>query len=164
MASVDRSLVAHLPLFAGLDAAELDDLLREARSVRHPKDSKVFEQGSEAHSFFLLLHGHVRAEKNTPDGQQIVVRYVSAGEVFGVAPAIGFLQVPEGKKAKNRFHIDIRVAGGRPVDPAQHEQWVRAKSAALVGAGATVVREDAFGGELSHIVMLDPEGNEFCVA
>ena len=82
----------------------------------------------------------------------------------GVGPAIGFLQVPEAKAAKNRFHIDIRVAGGRPVDPAQHEQWVRAKSAELVGAGATVVREDAYDGQFSHIVMLDPEGNEFCVA
>ena len=41
----------------------------------------------------------------------------------GVGPAIGFLRVPEAKVAKNRFHIDIRVAGGRPVDPAQHEQW-----------------------------------------
>ena len=42
----------------------------------------------------MLLHGHVRAEKTTPDGQQIVVRYVSAGEVFGVAPAIGLKQYP----------------------------------------------------------------------
>ena len=94
MASVDRSLVAHLPLFAGLDAAELDDLLREARAVRHPKNSNVFEQGQEAHSLFLLLHGHVRAEKTTPDGKQIVVRYVSAGEVFGVAQAIGLKHYP----------------------------------------------------------------------
>ena len=85
MASVDRSLVAHLPLFAGVAAAELDELLKEARAVRHPKNSNVFEQGQEAHSLFLLLHGHVRAEKTAPDGQQIVVRYVSAGEVFGVA-------------------------------------------------------------------------------
>src|SRR3954447_80279 len=27
----------------------------------------------------------------------------------GVGPAIGFLRVPEGKSAKNRMHIDIRV-------------------------------------------------------
>jgi catechol 2,3-dioxygenase-like lactoylglutathione lyase family enzyme len=82
----------------------------------------------------------------------------------GVGPAIGFLQVPEAKVAKNRFHIDIRVAGEGPVEPVQREQWVRAKSAELVSAGATVVREDAYDGQFSHIVMLDPEGNEFCVA
>jgi CRP-like cAMP-binding protein len=54
----------------------------------------VFEQGEEAHSLYVLLHGHVRAEKTTPDGKQIVVRYVSAGEVFGVAQAIGLKHYP----------------------------------------------------------------------
>lgn len=94
MASVDRSMVVHLPLFAGMAAGELDTLLKEARAVRHPKNSHVFEQGREAHSFFVLLHGHVRAEKATPDGGRIVVRYISAGEVFGVAEAIGLKHYP----------------------------------------------------------------------
>jgi Glyoxalase-like domain len=82
----------------------------------------------------------------------------------GVGPAIGFLKVPEGKTAKNRVHIDIRVAGERPVAPDLREKWIRAKAAELVAAGATAIREDAFDGQLDHIVMLDPEGNEFCVA
>jgi len=82
----------------------------------------------------------------------------------GLLPAIGLLRVPEGKAAKNRMHIDIQVAGGHPVDPALREQSIRAKSAELVAAGATAVREDAFDGRLDHIVMQDPEGNEFCVA
>jgi len=40
----------------------------------------------------------------------------------------------------------------------------RAKVAELVGAGATAVREEHDGDQLSHIEMRDPEGNEFCVA
>ena len=58
----------------------------------------------------------------------------------GVGPAIGFLQVPEAKVAKNRFHIDIRVAGEGPVDPAQHEQWVRAKSSELAATAEACAR------------------------
>jgi hypothetical protein len=81
-----------------------------------------------------------------------------------VLPAIGFLRVPEGKVAKNRIHIDVRVAGGAPVDQATREQWIRATVAQLVAAGATAVREDAYGGRPDHIVMEDLEGNEFCVA
>jgi hypothetical protein len=81
----------------------------------------------------------------------------------GVGPAIGFLKVPEGKTAKNRVHIDIRVAGGRPMDPVLREQWIRTKAAELETAGATLVREESYD-YLDHIVMLDPEGNEFCVA
>jgi len=91
---VDRSLVANLPLFAGLAPAALDEILREARSVRQQKDTAVFEQGGEPHSFFLLLHGHVRAVKTTPRGDQVTVRYVVAGEVFGVAVALGLPAYP----------------------------------------------------------------------
>lgn len=94
MAAVDRSLVAHLPLFAGLAAADLDAMLKEARAQRHPKNTNVFEEGGEATFFFVLLDGHVRAMKTTPDGHQIVVRYVSPGELFGVAQAIGIQHYP----------------------------------------------------------------------
>jgi CRP-like cAMP-binding protein len=94
MAAIDRSLVANFPLFAGLGDAELDAILSAARAARYHKNSAVFEQGQEAHSFFLLLHGHVRATKTTPTGQQIVVRYVTPGEIFGVAPAIGLTTYP----------------------------------------------------------------------
>src|ERR1039458_7375389 len=94
MATVDSSLVAHLPLFAGFCADELNEILREARSVRFPKNSAVFEQGEDAHSFFVLLHGHVRASKATPTGEQVVVRYVAPGETFGVAMAIGLQRYP----------------------------------------------------------------------
>jgi CRP-like cAMP-binding protein len=94
MAKVDTSLIAHLPLFAGFKPEELDEILREARSARFPKNTAVFEQGEDAHSFFLLLHGHVRAAKTTSTGEQIVVRYVSPGETFGLAMAIGLTQYP----------------------------------------------------------------------
>ena len=91
---IDRSLVATLPLFAGLDAAALDAILSEARTARYAKNAAVFEQGEDAHSFFVLLHGHVRASKTTPAGEQVVVRYVGPGETFGVAKAIGLTRYP----------------------------------------------------------------------
>jgi predicted enzyme related to lactoylglutathione lyase len=33
----------------------------------------------------------------------------------------------------------------------------------LTAAGATVIREDVQDGTPDHVVMADPEGNEFCV-
>jgi CRP/FNR family transcriptional regulator, nitrogen oxide reductase regulator len=94
MATVDRSLVANLPLFAGFSADELTEILHEARSLRIAKNRNVFAEGEDAHSFFVLLHGHVRASKTTPTGEQVVVRYVAPGETFGVAPAIGLKRYP----------------------------------------------------------------------
>jgi CRP-like cAMP-binding protein len=94
MAYIDPSLVADLPLFRDLPRGDVKAVLREARSARFPKGAHVFEEGTPAHSFFLLLHGHVRAIKMTPGGEQVVVRYVSSGELFGVAPAIGMDHYP----------------------------------------------------------------------
>jgi hypothetical protein len=82
----------------------------------------------------------------------------------GTGPAIGFLQVPEGKTAKNRVHIDIRVLGEGPSDPDERERRIRARVPELVAAGATLIREQYYGEAFGHVVMADPEGNEFCVA
>jgi hypothetical protein len=92
-----------------------------------------------------------------PDGASIV-------DPDGKAPAIGWLRVPEGKTAKNRLHIDIRVAGEGPWDLAERERLIRAKVPELESLGATVVREEYHDDVLGHVVMRDPEGNEFCVA
>ena len=94
MPAIDRSVAADIPLFAGLAPEELDEILREARAVRVPKGTEVFEQGSKANSFFVLLHGHLRVEKTTAQGHQIVVRYVSPGEIFGVAQALAMQHYP----------------------------------------------------------------------
>jgi hypothetical protein len=97
-----------------------------------------------------------------PDGASIV-------DPAGVGPAIGFLRVPEGKTAKNRVHVDVRVAGEPPWDWTERAELITAKVAELIGSGATKVREERYADGagrtvLGHVVMLDPEGNEFCVA
>ncbi len=92
--ALDRSLIAGLPLFEGLTAVEMDELLAGARSTRYPKDTAVFEQEAEAHSFFVLLDGHIRVVRTTPDGHQVIVRYISKGEVFGIAAALGRTTYP----------------------------------------------------------------------
>jgi CRP/FNR family transcriptional regulator, nitrogen oxide reductase regulator len=94
MANVDRSVVADLPMFAALEANKLDEILKQAQSVRYPKGTNVFDQDAVAKSFFVLLHGHLRVTKLTPNGQQVVVRFVAPGEIFGIAKAIGRTTYP----------------------------------------------------------------------
>ncbi|UNS95094.1 VOC family protein [Streptomyces tubbatahanensis] len=75
----------------------------------------------------------------------------------GVGPRLSILTVPEPKSAKNRLHIDVRVPGHGSPD----ERWARikAESERLTEAGGTIL--EVFDGH--HVVMADPEGNEFCV-
>ena len=81
----------------------------------------------------------------------------------GRRPPISFLKVSEPKRAKNRLHLDVKVSGGRHVDPALRAGRIEGKVADLLAAGAAVHRRDELRGRLDHVVLLDPEGNEFCV-
>ncbi|WP_026931752.1 VOC family protein [Glycomyces tenuis] len=74
----------------------------------------------------------------------------------GLGPRLSILRVPEPKTAKNRLHIDVRVGG------SGDDRWERitAEVERLRAAGAGVLWEEAG----HHVVMADPEGNEFCVA
>src|SRR3954453_7692748 len=85
MAALDRSLVAGMEIFGGIGPEQLDDVLAQARSVRLPKGATAFEQGGAAESFFVLLHGNLQVTKLTPAGQQVVIRYVVPGDMFGIA-------------------------------------------------------------------------------
>ena len=81
----------------------------------------------------------------------------------GAGPRLFFQKVPEGKTAKNRVHLDVRAAPGLEGD--ERMAALEAEAARLVALGAA--RHERFepdpplaGG---HIVMTDPEGNEFCL-
>jgi hypothetical protein len=81
----------------------------------------------------------------------------------GVRPGISFLKVPESKVVKNRIHIDVNVGGGREEPWDVRWSRVTAAVARFTDAGATVIGVDPPEGSPDHMVMADPEGNEFCV-
>jgi hypothetical protein len=69
----------------------------------------------------------------------------------GVGWRILFLVVPEGKSVKNRLHLDLRPAISMAEEKAR-----------VMAVGARELRYVAEEGSF-WTVMLDPEGNEFCV-
>jgi hypothetical protein len=79
-----------------------------------------------------------------------------------VGPRIYFQRVPEPKTVKNRVHLDFNVSGGPGTPDDVRRERVHAEVERLTHAGATQVRVGEQRGEF-WIVMLDPEGNEFCV-
>ena len=81
----------------------------------------------------------------------------------GQAPGLSFLRVPEHKTVKNRLHLDLKVSGGRDQPAEVRLPRIQATVDRLVAAGAAVQRTDEHGGSVDHVVMTDPEGNEFCV-
>ena len=81
----------------------------------------------------------------------------------GRGPRIFFQQVPEGKVAKNKVHLDVRNAPGLVGD--ERMAALEAECARLVDLGGARVSRSEPSPPMSHgfIVMQDPEGNEFCL-
>jgi hypothetical protein len=81
----------------------------------------------------------------------------------GSGPRLFFQRVPEPKQAKNRVHLDVRAAPGLQGD--ERMAALEAEAERLVSLGATRLRRHEPAPPLGagHIVMADPEGNEFCL-
>lgn len=80
----------------------------------------------------------------------------------GAGPRLFFQRVPEGKVAKNRVHLDVRVAPGTVGE--ERLAALEAECERLLPLGAARVRLlEANGIDESCIVMQDSEGNEFCL-
>lgn len=81
----------------------------------------------------------------------------------GAGPRLFFQRVPEGKQAKNRVHLDVRAAPGLTGDDRMAALEVEADR--LVDRGATRLarHEPAPPLGAGHLVLADPEGNEFCL-
>lgn len=85
---IDKSRIADLPLFDGLEPPALDRILSMAVSRRYSAGTAVFEQGQIAEHFFVLLHGRLVVTRVDAQGQQSVVRVVNPGDLFGIARAL----------------------------------------------------------------------------
>jgi hypothetical protein len=80
----------------------------------------------------------------------------------GRGPRLYLQRVPEPKAGKNRMHLDLNVSGGPGIPIETRRQRVGAEVGRLVALGAVEVEPvEERGGY--HVVMRDPEGNEFCV-
>ncbi|MEU9829101.1 VOC family protein [Micromonospora chersina] len=81
----------------------------------------------------------------------------------GTGPRVFFQRVPEGKQAKNRVHLDVRAAPGLSGDARMAA--LEAEAERLVSHGATRLQRHEPAPPLGagHLIMADPEGNEFCL-
>lgn len=85
---LDRSLIRDLAIFRSMSEEDLEAVLATASVRQLPEGRAAFEQGQTASEFFALLHGRLKVIQTTPDGQQVVVRHVSPGDIFGIARAM----------------------------------------------------------------------------
>src|SRR5688572_24113074 len=88
------------------------------------------------------------------DGLPAFATAAGCSDPTGARPRLLFQQVPEGKSAKNRVHLDFQM-GSDGVRDSTVER--------LLALGAKRLW-DGQQGPHQWVTMADPEGNEFCVS
>jgi hypothetical protein len=86
-------------------------------------------------------------DPNEPQHEECKIMSRDRGQV------LLFITVPDGKRLKNRVHLDLR-----PADRSREEEVER-----LLALGATQVADFREPGGLGWVTLADPEGNEFCI-
>ena len=80
--ALNSAVLRRTELFARLDVFALNDVMRHGRTRRIPRGRTVFRRGDTATACHLLLSGRVRIAQGDR-GNQVVIRYVGPGEIFG---------------------------------------------------------------------------------
>src|SRR5258708_20929985 len=83
-AAVDRrTILRNHALFAHLTPGEIDQLLAHARAAHYRHGEVIFHKASPGTGMMAVLNGQVRISAPSPDGREIVLNMITAGEVFG---------------------------------------------------------------------------------
>jgi CRP-like cAMP-binding protein len=84
----DARAIGEVALLAALPADVLDEAAAAARVRRLARDTRIFDQGERAGRAHALLSGCVRISQTGSDGDEILVRLIGPGEIFGCVPIL----------------------------------------------------------------------------
>lgn len=75
-------------LFAGIPDAERDAMLGAATARSYGPAQMLFAQGDAADTFYLVADGSVKLVQSTPDGREMIVRFIRPKEVIAAVALI----------------------------------------------------------------------------
>ncbi|MEW6488446.1 MAG: Crp/Fnr family transcriptional regulator [Thermodesulfobacteriota bacterium] len=81
----DAAEIRSVPLFAGLEEAQLGRIQEIARVVEKPRRDVIFREGEPAEGIYVLLSGRVKIYKLSPDGKEHILHVVRPGQAFAEA-------------------------------------------------------------------------------
>lgn len=77
------NFLREVPLFRGMQKTELDQILRVSHQRSVSAGSFYFYQEDPAHTVYILSVGNVKITQVTPEGQEIILRIINPGTIFG---------------------------------------------------------------------------------
>ena len=77
------ALLAHVPIFVNMDAAQRAPLAQACREVRVPKHRFVFRRGDAAGGLYIVAVGYIKLAIPSPGGNEKVLDFFGPGQAFG---------------------------------------------------------------------------------
>lgn len=78
-----KQLLLSSPLFDALPKAALDDILAQAAEKSLRRGQTLYLKGDEGSYMAAVLKGRMRMSANSPDGREVTLNIIDAGEIFG---------------------------------------------------------------------------------
>ena len=88
------TLRSGVPVFQGLPDEALEHAVALARRSKVAKGVRVFEQGGPAEALHLILGGRLKVSQTTPEGQNVIIRYLGPREIAGCVAVCGGIPYP----------------------------------------------------------------------
>lgn len=80
-----EALLGRVPLFSGLEPAEITRLANGTREINATKGDILFHKGDTCTGFHLIVYGQVKLGFTSPNGNEKVVEILGQGQTFGEA-------------------------------------------------------------------------------
>jgi CRP-like cAMP-binding protein len=98
-AGADAAILRTAELFHDLDPPTLAAIAGAARRRSVRASAYLFRQNDPASVLYVLVRGSVKLTQINPDGEQILLRVVGAGETFGASAPLGNMRYPASAQA-----------------------------------------------------------------
>ena len=80
---IDPSVIRRVALFSELGNGELETLSHSFSPRNHAAGSQVIRESEPGDLFFVILRGEVKVFVDSPDGREVVLSHLQAGDFFG---------------------------------------------------------------------------------
>lgn len=88
------SLRVGVPLFEGLPGEALKQAVSLARRRKLDQGEILFRQDEAPEAFFLILAGRLKVSQTTPEGHQVIIRYLGPRDIAGCVAVCGGVPYP----------------------------------------------------------------------
>ena len=86
-------------LFQGIALADLERIAQAARRRRISAGTFLFHQGDPAEMSYVTVQGRLKLTQITPEGHEVILRYVGVGEMTGATAVFGETAYPASAEA-----------------------------------------------------------------